>query len=325
MAQSGGIQLYEQWDGAITDEVLRTTQQINEVFGAASRGAITMRSGVLTGDKVAVPGTDRIPDLSDLDLKANNAASYTAVKQYEQEVVRVAKGSFTSMPVTLADFQGADMARLMGNRILQINDLVLKAKVNSVLAAIGAVGGMTALAGLKSDISGGTGDAAKLSGSALDTAALKLGDNFGDIRAWFMHSGAYAGLLKNTATNTNRLFDWSTYRVGEYNGAPIIVTDSPVLSLTGSKFATLGLVEGAGILLDPNDFRQQTAPDMSKQLQSDQQNINIQFGVGVRNCKYKGVINATPGDTALGTSSNWEPAPAVVDLKDYYGCVIISK
>lgn len=172
-----------------------------------------------------------------------------------------------------------------------------------------------------------------LTTAGLVNGLAKFGDAAQRIVCWVMHSKAYYDLVNNQISAN--ITGVSNYNVATANpitlNRPVIVTDSPALKTnTGGspdfdEYYTLGLVEGAGLIVQDTD-----PVTIYNDFLPGKENLTVimqgefAYNVGVKGYKWD-VQNggANPTSSAIGTSSNWDQV--MTSIKDLPGVRIKSR
>ena len=171
----------------------------------------------------------------------------------------------------------------------------------------------------------GAGDA---SFRLLNKGASRMGDRSGAIRAWVMHSTTMHNLFDNALTNTENLFRYDGVNViRDPFGRLFVVTDAPALAVaneTDTIYNTLGLVEGAIVVNDSNDFNAELRPITGGENIEYEYQAEWTYGVGVKGFAWDMAAGGkSPTDSAIGTPTNWNQI--ATSLKDTAGVLVKSK
>ena len=166
-----------------------------------------------------------------------------------------------------------------------------------------------------------------LSFGNLNNGQAKFGDQASTISAWVMHSKPMFDLYGKNLSNAERLFNYGNINVmRDPFGKLLVMTDSQNLVITGTpnNYAVLGLVPGAVIIDQNNDY---TANEEAKN--GDENIIRTfqaewSYNVGVRGFAWdKTNGGKSPNDAALLTSTNWDKY--ATSHKDLAGVVVKTK
>ena len=271
-------------------------------FNEASGGAIVLMNKPFAGDFDIQSAFKHVSGL----VRRRNAygsGAVTAVRLREMLDVAVKVAAGTA-PLEFEPQQYRWTMREPELAAIRIGEMLAKERMADMLnaaltATAAAVGNNAAMVH--------DGSAAAPSFDALVQGAAKMGDRAGSLKAWVMHSNTLHKLYSNALANVERLFTYDGVNVvRDPFGRVFVVTDSPALT-DGGAFRALGLVEGAVVVNDNNDF--------NAVLDTKTGNENIQsvyqaewtFGVGVKGYAWNQASGGkSPTDTALATPTNWE-------------------
>jgi hypothetical protein len=169
---------------------------------------------------------------------------------------------------------------------------------------------------------------------ALVDGLAKAGDSSNGIVAWVMHSKVFFDLMKHqigTSANGDVVSGVALQTANPLTlNRPVIITDSPALSITSSgsnpttDYFTLGLRQN-GVVVENTETERVVLDEVTG---LDNLVIRMQgeyaYNAGVAGFKWD-VANgaANPSDSTLGTGSNWDPA--ATNFKDYAGIIIQSR
>jgi hypothetical protein len=317
------LQVFSEYVYLAQTEVL---DQKIDVFNAASRGAITLRSAAHQGDF-----SDQVlwAKISGLVRRRNAYGSGTVSEKILQQLldtsVKVAAGT---PPIRI------DPSML---KWIQLDPKVAGATIGQQMAgdtmadmlnagALAAKVAITNIAAITNDVTGGTAPADLTNLGALNNTAAKFGDRAQSIVCWFMHSKPLFDLYGTALANNERLFTFGNVNlIQDGFGRMFVVSDSPSLVTTGSpnKYTTLGLQSGA-LLIDQNG-------DFTDNVQTVNGNENIQrsyqaewsYNVGVQGFSWdKTNGGKSPNDAAIGAAGNWDKYST--SNKDLAGVALIS-
>lgn len=320
------LAVYSEYAYSAMTEVL--AQQI-DLFNAASRGTIILRSAAHQGDYSDVTFFAKI---SGLIRRRNPYGSGTvAEKSLSNLVDTMVKVAAGTPPVRLdpGQFKWIQQNPEIAGAALgqQLAGDVMADMLNTgLLSIVAALKQMTVAPNvLVSDISGvGNG---LVTARAMNTATFLFGDRAAAISAWIMHSTALATLFDNNLANAQMLFTYGTVNiVNDPFGRIFVVSDSPALVDAGSpnKYSTLGLASGALIVDQNNDY---TANEETKN--GDENIIRTfqaewSYNLGVKGFSWdKTNGGKAPNDAALATSTNWDKI--VTSPKDMAGVLLYHK
>ena len=163
--------------------------------------------------------------------------------------------------------------------------------------------------------------------SDLGTGASKLGDRFGAIRCWVMHSKVWFDVYQANLANASNLFTIGDVKIFQDPlGTPIIITDNPALVYTssGTKYRTLGLQAGAVTIESNGDFISNVETSNGRENIQRTMQSEWTFNVAVRGHAWDtSAGGAAPNDAALFTSTNW--LKVATSNKDLPGVLINSR
>jgi len=292
------------------------------LFNAATRGAVVLQGGAHQGDYSDTAIWAKISGLvRRRDAYGSGAVSEKVLTQLLDTSVKVAAGI---APVRLdpsmmkwiqrsPEEAGAVVGKQMA--MDSMADMLGTALTSSIAA-------LTAQAANLHD-----GTAAIASLGVLNTARAKLGDRAEGIACWIMHSKVVFDIYGAALTNANVLFSFGNLRVTHDGfGNPFVVSDAPALSYvsSGTKYHTLGLVPGAVVVDQNNDFVDniQTingAENIKRTYQAE-----WSYNVGVKGFQWdKTNGGKSPNDAALATSTNWDKY--ATSFKDLCGVMLNSQ
>lgn len=308
---------------SVATEVL--SQQI-ELFNEKSRGAIQLNTAANMGDYSETAMFGLISGL----VRRRNAygtGSVSAVNmpQILERSVKVAAGT---APVNLdpsmfkwilmnPEIAGAAMGQQLAKGMMAD---MLNASISGGYAALSQI---TALV---NDASSAT-----INNAALVGGAAKLGDRYGDIVCWVMHSKVLHDLFAANVANAQQLFSYDTVNVlADPFGRVYVVSDSASLVTvdgvsTGiNKYHSLGLVPGGIVVQQNNDFTDNTETKNGGENILRTYQAEWSFNVGVKGFAWdKTNGGASPTSAALATATNWDKYAA--DNKDLLGVLVESR
>ncbi len=311
---------HDQFYGGFTEVV---AQQV-DVFNAASMNAIRLVTQDHMGDYVYESFMTEISGLvARRDETSVASVTDTALAQEENVRVRLARkiinvaNTRDSLRKIMQDEQ--HFSFILGQQVARG---VLQNYLNTAIIAVdAALDGQTSQ---EHDASGGT-----LEIEDLVDGQSKMGDNFGAIRAWVMHSKVYHDLMKDHISGaiTNVADVVIVEGTPASLGKPIIVTDDSTLLRAGTTpiYVTLGLVEN-GIVIEETE----NEPFVIGEWVTGLENLVFRYQgefdmfLSLKGFKYD-VANggANPNNTALGTSTNWDQS--ATDDRNLCGVHIISQ
>lgn len=312
------LAVYSEYAYSAMTEVI--TQQI-QLFNAASRGALVLAPSSYQGDYSDLAFFAKISGL----VRRRNAYGSGAVSEKNLEhivdtMVKVAAGT---PPVRLDPSQFAwiqQNPQIAGAALgQQLAGDMLADMVNTALA-IAAI----KLASVSDVYHDGT--AGVIDHSKLLAGAAKFGDAANRIAMWAIHSKPMFDLYGGGITNGQNLFKFETVNItADAFGRLFLVTDSPGLTYTssGTKYRTLGLVPGAVVVGQNNDFHDNFEEKNGDEniIRTYQAEWSYQLGLkGFAWDKTNG--GKSPNDAALQTATNWDQY--ATDKKDLAGVVVSS-
>lgn len=315
------LAVYSEYAYSSMTEVLR--QRI-DLFNAATGGAITLRSAAHQGDFSDVAFFAKISGL----VRRRNSYGSGAVSEKKlahlvDTMVKVAAGT---PPVRLdpGQFKWIQQNPEVAGAALG-QQLALDTMADMLNVGLGAsYAALSAQSAVVYDATGNTSPEDTLSFSNLNNGQAKFGDQSSTIGAWVMHSKPMFDLYGKNLTNASRLFNYGNVNViRDPFGKLLVMTDSQNLVITGTpnKYAVLGLVPGAVMIDQNNDF---TANEDAKN--GDENIIRTyqaewSYNVGVRGFAWdKTNGGKSPNDAALLTATNWDRY--ATSEKDLAGVVV---
>lgn len=315
------LAVYSEYAYASMTEVLR---QKVDLFNAATGGAITLRAGAHQGD---YSDTAFFAKISGLVRRRNaygsGAVSEKTMRHLIDTMVKVAAGT---PPVRLdpGQFkwiqQNPEVAGVALGQQLAVDTMadMLNVGLGASYAALSQV------AAVNYDASANASPDDTLSFGNLNNGQAKFGDQSSSIGAWVMHSKPMFDLYGKNLANASQLFNFGTVNVvRDPFGKLLVMTDCGNLVITGTpnKYAVLGLVPGAVMIDQNNDF---TANEDAKN--GDENIIRTyqaewSYNVGVRGFAWdKTNGGKSPNDAALLTATNWDRY--ATSEKDLAGVVV---
>lgn len=310
---------------------VETLQQVSEVFGAASQGAINIVTRMRMGeyDYESFFPSDAAGFISRRDPTSISAATDTGLSQSEEVAVKLNR-KIGPVATTLDSLK-----KIMRG---QYDEDALNFAVG-VQAAKGAQVEMcnTALRALRAALNNTAAVKHTVASSGtMQTTDLvdgmaKFGDAASRIVCWVMHSKVFYDLVKHQITE--KIDGISSFVMAGASPAtlnkPVLITDSSALVVTSGSpavddYFTLGLTAGALTLTDSEE------ETIYSEIVTGLENLVVRMqGEYAYNVRMKGytwdVTNGgvNPTDTALGTGSNWDATRT--DLKNGPGVVIQSR
>lgn len=204
---------------------------------------------------------------------------------------------------------GDDPMRAIGNLV---SDWWMRDEKKIILAILKGVFESTDMSEHTLDISGGTGEAAKISGGAVLDAKQLLGDNSDLLTMLYMHSAVFTELQKQNMIQFIPAAE-SKISIPTYLGYKVLVDDSaPVDTSSPKKFTTYLLARGAF-------SRGSGVPSALTSTETDRDSLgSIDYLINRRafvlhpnGMSWKGAGNITketPENSDLETGTNWSSA-----------------
>lgn len=309
---------------------VETLQQVSEVFGGASQGAINIISRPRMGevDYESFFPSDTAGFISRRDPASVADAADTGLTQSEDSGVKVNR-KIGPVATTLDSLKKIQKGGGYDEDALNF--------AVGVQAAKGAQLEMcnTALRALRSSLVNqaavyvnASADAGLTSTHLVDGLA-KFGDAAGRITLWVMHSKTYFDLVKDQITQkieglTNFVMAGATPAT---MNRPVLVTDSPSLIVADgisagvNAYHVLGLTHGAFTIEDSEE------ETIASEIALGKENLIVRMqGEYAYNIRMKGYTwdvsngGVNPSDTAIGTGTNWDKT--ATDYKNTAGVVI---
>lgn len=315
------LAVYSEYAYASMTEVLR--QRI-DLFNAATGGAITLRSAAHQGDFSDVAFFAKISGL--VRRRNSYGSGSVAEKKLAHLVDTMVKVAAGTPPVRLdpGQFKWIQQNPEVAGAALG-QQLAVDTMADMLNVGLGAsYAALSAQSAVVYDATGNTSPEDTLSFGNLNNGQAKFGDQSSTISAWVMHSKPMFDLYGKNLTNAAQLFNYGNINViRDPFGKLLVMTDSPNLVITGTpnNYAVLGLVPGAVIIDQNNDY---TANEEAKN--GDENIIRTfqaewSYNVGVRGFAWdKTNGGKSPNDAALLTATNWDKY--ATSHKDLAGVVV---
>lgn len=312
-------------------------QQI-ELFNAATRGAISLSAGPVTGDYHTEAFWSRIHGL----VRRRNPYGSGTVTAKELAMlqavsVKVAAGTPPiNIPPSMFRWIQENPAQGGAQIGQQLAVDTLGDMLNTALLA--AVAAMLGEAENIVDITGAT--AKNLTHPIFNTAQALFGDHYQDITTWVMHSKPLFDIYTDAMSNSHFLFNFGSVGVKEDAfGRTFVITDSASLvaqhtgllsgkwqtndspddldattlpspgSPTSTKYtyATLGLVPGAIAITQNEDFDDNVATLNGNENIARTYQAEWSYNLGLKGFKWDTANGShAPNDAALSTQTNWD-------------------
>ncbi|WEV48105.1 major capsid protein [Acinetobacter sp. ESL0695] len=304
---------------AMTETIAQDVDKFNE----SSQGSIVLLNKATNGDFDIEASFKNISGL----VRRRNAYGDGTVqsKKLEQLLNVAVKVAAGTPPIEYEKQQYLWVQQNPELAALMIGEQLAKAKLGDMLNA-GLSGAASAISGNAAAVEGdGTSDP---SFRLLNKGASRMGDRSGALRSWILHSTTMHNLFDNALTNTERLFSYDGINVvRDPFGRVFVVTDSPALSTTASAntyYNTLGLVEGALVISDNQDFNAELVPTTGGENLKYTYQAEWSYNVGVKGYAWDQANGGkSPSDTAIATPTNWDLTAS--SIKDTAGVLVKSK
>ncbi len=284
---------------AMTETVAQDIEKFNE----ASQGAIQLINEPFGGDFNIEASFKAIAGI----VRRRNAygTGTVAAKRLEQMLDVAVKVAAGTPPIEYEKQQYSWILQNPELAALTIGEQLAKARLADMLNA-GILGASSAISGNVNAVHGDGTDTASF--RLLNKGAAKLGDRSSAIRAWIVHSTTMHNLFDNALANSENLFRYDGVNVvRDPFGRVFVVTDAPALvgDNAGTAFYnTLGLVEGAVVVNDNNDFNAELVPGTGGENIKYTYQAEWTFGAGVKGYAWDTAAGGkSPTDAAIGTST----------------------
>ena len=297
-----------------------TVAQQVQLFNAASAGAITLvATDENVGDFAMRASFKLISNLVRRRDVKNGSTTVTAARlqHLQNNSVKVPAGT---PPII---FEAAQYNWIKQNPTLaaltigeQLSTAMLQDMLNVGIS--GAVAAISGVPGLN------YAAAAVPTFGDLVQGAGKFGDRMGSLAAWVLHSKSMTDLYGNAVNNGERLFTYDTINVVQDPfGRRFVMTDSDSLVLTGSpnKYRLLGLVPGAVLVEQNNDFdANMIRLNGTENIQSSYQ-AEWSYNLGMLGYSWDVASGgSSPTNAAIATAANWDQTAS--SIKDTAGVLI---
>lgn len=295
-----------------------TLQQNIALFNAATRGAITLDTMAVAGDKHQKAAFENLSSLvGNRDPSSTAAATEHALKELLKIDVKVGWGTpnitYTNTSFDWTNRDPREAGRLFGEDIAAG---AMQYMLNSLL--------YSAVASMDDADINYDGTAAVASIASLVQGAGKFGDRQSAIVCWVMHSKSQTDIWAGAIANSNDLFDFGNIRVvTDGHGRPLVMTDSDALHFDNAgteNYIQLGLVQGALSAQDQGDMRSYNVTDLDEENARQLLKAEGSFLIGVKGYTFSNSV-VKPSDADLANAANWS---RVSDLghKDTAGVVV---
>ena len=315
------LAVYSEYAYSSMTEVLR---QRTDLFNAATGGAITLRSAAHQGDFSDVAFFAKISGL--VRRRNSYGSGSVAEKNLAHLVDTMVKVAAGTPPVRLdpGQFKWIQQNPEVAGAALG-QQLAVDTMADMLNVGLGAsYAALSAQTAVVYDATGNTSPENTLSFGNLNNGQAKFGDQASTISAWVMHSKPMFDLYGKNLTNSASLFTYGNINVmRDPFGKLLVMTDSQNLVIAGTpnNYAVLGLVPGAVIIDQNNDY---TANEEAKN--GDENIIRTfqaewSYNVGVKGFAWdKANGGKSPNDAALLTATNWDKY--ATSHKDLAGVVV---
>lgn len=300
------LAVFTEWTRDTMVELL--DQQI-ELFNAATRGGIVLRSGSMAGDYADRAFWARIDGL----IRRRNAygTAVVAEKELAQIIDTMVKVAAGTPPVRIDPgqfnwiLQNPELGGTMYGR--QLAEGQLADMLNTSLMAL--VAALSAQAEVVVDNTAGTSTQV-----VFNSAQALFGDRYETLAVWVMHSKPLFDIYGAALANTAGLFSFGNVNVRQDAfGRPFVISDSPSLweddgvGVGIDLYRILGLTPNAVIVERNNDFEQNTETkngfeNIIRSIQSE-----WSYNLGMKGFAWdKTNGGKSPNDAALAVSTNWD-------------------
>lgn len=315
------LAVYSEYAYSSMTEVLR--QKI-DLFNTATGGAIQLRAAAHQGDYSDVAFFAKISGL--VRRRNSYASGSVAEKNLAHLVDTMVKVAAGTPPVRLdpGQFKWIQQNPEVAGAALG-QQLAVDTMADMLNVGLGAsYAALSAQTAVVYDATGNTSPENTLSFGNLNNGQAKFGDQASTISAWVMHSKPMFDLYGKNLTNSASLFTYGNINVmRDPFGKLLVMTDSQNLVIAGTpnNYAVLGLVPGAVIIDQNNDY---TANEEAKN--GDENIIRTfqaewSYNVGVKGFAWdKANGGKSPNDAALLTATNWDKY--ATSHKDLAGVVV---
>lgn len=315
------LAVYSEYAYSSMTEVLR--QKI-DLFNTATGGAIQLRAAAHQGDYSDVAFFAKISGL--VRRRNSYGSGSVAEKNLAHLVDTMVKVAAGTPPVRLdpGQFKWIQQNPEVAGAALG-QQLAVDTMADMLNVGLGAsYAALSAQTAVVYDATGNTSPENTLSFGNLNNGQAKFGDQASTISAWVMHSKPMFDLYGKNLTNSASLFTYGNINVmRDPFGKLLVMTDSQNLVIAGTpnNYAVLGLVPGAVIIDQNNDY---TANEEAKN--GDENIIRTfqaewSYNVGVKGFAWdKANGGKSPNDAALLTATNWDKY--ATSHKDLAGVVV---
>lgn len=308
--------VFNRWVYLVMTETV--AQQV-QLFNEASAGAITLIStSENVGDFTMKASFKQIANLvrrRDV-YNGSTAVAASRLQQLQNNSVKVPSGT---SPIIFEAAQYAWVQQNPEQAAIVIGEQLAVAMMQDMLntAIIGAVAAISSQARVNHNA------AAELTFGDLVQGAGKFGDRMARVAAWVMHSKSLTDLFGEAVNNNSNLFVYDTISVvADPFGRRFVMTDSDGL-VDASKYKTLGLVSGAVMVEQNNDFRSNITTTNGTENIQDSYQAEWSYNLGLLGYSWNMTTGGkAPTNAAIGTAASWQKTAS--DIKDTAGVMITS-
>lgn len=306
----------------LMEATAETLGQRIERFNGASNGAIVLTSMNFEGDffqrsfYAALHSAQRRVDR----YAAQSSASATALSQLQENSVKVAGGfgpiSFEPAQMTWLQKNESEAIAVISE---QLSEAIMQDQLNSGIAA--AVGAISNQADATNDVSG---TPSAITYAALNNTHALFGDRSGSLVAQVMTGSMYHKLIGQNLQNANQLFVGENVTIVDILGKPVIVTDAPALSESGTPNLdkVLSLTSGGVTVMDGSDVITNMDTSNGQTRIETTMQADYSFGLGLAGYAWDTASGGkSPDDSALATGANWNKL--MNDIKNTAGVITI--
>lgn len=290
-----------------------------DLFNGASNNAIVLSGKSIQGDfeqtMNLVLGQDLIKSRNPY---ANNTLTPKGFSRVKDNIVKLGLG-LNPIEWTNAEFnwvkQNPEVAGVQIGRAMANQSTKYMAEV--------AVGAVVTCLNSNNAVKTTVPNSRKLDHNDLIQAIRPMGDQFGSVALYLMHSTQYFDLLGTTFKNAERLFDFDGIAVMRTAlGQHFLITDNKALTSTSADY-TVGLKKGSVQVGYNQDFAGATMDVLLKENLGKVYQAEWTSSLKVANYRYKttDTMNGL-SYSAITTAGNWERISNAV--KDETGVIIVN-
>lgn len=235
---------------------------------------------------------------------AQATASPTDLTQVKHSSIKIA-GGFGPIRFEPSQLTWLSKPTAEGVEVASRNfaEAMMADQLNTAIAAL--VAAISNNADVTNDVSATGG----LSYVAMNEAHGKFGDHSGNLVAQVMNGMAYHKLIGLNLTNAQQIFQSQNVLVVDILGKPVVVTDAPALSVTGTpnKLNVLSLAEGAATVFDGSDVISNIETTNGQTRIETTLQVDYSFGLGLKGYTWDEANGGkSPTDAEIATGSNWD-------------------